>query len=92
MADIVCLYGVNVSNHAHVLNFSHRRRMKTFQFLFLLNIFTCQYKKRDLSSVVNLQGKDKLHELIGNKVLNAQLKGRKMAFDGKFVLDNSGSP
>ncbi|XP_067052190.1 serine/threonine-protein kinase 31-like isoform X5 [Acropora muricata] len=27
------------------------------------------------------QGKDKLHELIGNKVLNAQLKGKKMAFD-----------
>ena len=70
--------------------------MKTFQFLFLpinfINFFTCQYKRGDLSSVVNLQGKDKLHELIGHKVLNAQLKGKKIAFDGKFVLDNSRSP
>lgn len=88
MAYVVCLYGVHV-----LLVIS-----LCFEFLLpdkdegLINLFTCHYQKGDLSSVVNLQGKDKLHELIRHKVLNAKLKGKKMALDGKFVLDHSGSP
>lgn len=92
MADVVCLYGVLLVIMLMSWIFPTGEGWKPFSFYFFSIFLPASIRKGDLSSVVNLQGKDKLHELIGNKVLNAQLKGKKMAFDGKFVLDNSGSP